>query len=172
VLSNSDEYRKWSGNLGYDDDLSRHYEFDDKVSLWHQISLGSILVVSRDGVLAGIGTVHRLSATSAMKKILSCPSCQKRSLEGRSGDSVYCTRCKMMFPKSEVLQSELPVTKIQADYGDTWHRAKNHVLLKAAFEYLETGDKQSAIRTVDKLKFGSLLSDLGLNTADVGLATE
>lgn len=94
VTSNSRGYRKWAGNKGYEDELGLLYDFDDAVALWHKIQLGSVLLISRDAKVIGLGVVHELRASRKLKEFFSCPLCIRQSLTEKADNLYSCTRCK------------------------------------------------------------------------------
>lgn len=169
VTSNSSSYRKWAGNHGYEDELGLVYDFDDAVPLWHKIRLGSVLLVSRDSNLIGIGVVHELRASNKLKKYFSCPLCSRQSLTEKAGSLYSCTRCKRTYLQHERLVITKPVTRIEAIYRESWFPAETQLLTRDILPLMKTKDVQSAIRELKSENLQRICKKLGIDCGAVRL---
>lgn len=169
VTSNTNDYRKWAGNVGYDDEPGLVYDYDDSVANWHKITLGSILFVSRNGFLIGVGLVHEIAAEQKEKELFSCPKCERQTLHEKSGNLFYCTRCKATISKEDRRRTTKSVTRIQARYEKAWCPSKNEEKTIDILDFLLTRDKQSAIREVDYKRLPELCNLLGISITEPAL---
>ncbi len=169
VTSNTSDYRKWAGNVGYDDELGLVYDYDDSVPNWHKINLGSILFISRNGYLIGVGLVHEIAAEQKEKELFSCPKCERQTLSEKSGNLFYCTRCKSTISKEDRRRTTKSVTRIQARYERAWYPAKREVKTIDMLDLLSTRDMQGAIREVNSQRTPQLCDAMGIAIGDLGL---
>lgn len=163
VTSNTKSYLKWSGNKGYEDKLGKLYDFDDAVPSWHRIQLGSLLFISRDAKIAGLGVVHGLSATHKIKELFCCPSCARQTLSERSNGTFSCTNCKQEVKPENRLIKTKEVTRVQAVYEKAWFPSKAIFETAELQHLLKTNDRQSAIRELEESKITIAVAKLGLN---------
>jgi ribosomal protein L37AE/L43A len=169
VTSNTSDYRKWVGNVGYDDELGLVYDYDDSVANWHKINLGSILFISRNGYLIGVGLVHEIAAEQKEKELFSCPKCERQTLSEKSGNLFYCTKCKATMSKEDRRRTTKSVTRIQARYEKVWYPAKREVTAIEILDLLRTRDTQGAIREVAPTKTPELCGLLDIAYGQVEL---
>lgn len=160
VLANSDAYRKWAGNRGYEDKEFAEYAFDDHVHSWHRVQLGTLLFISRDGFVVGAGIVHGLDVSQGEKRTFACPACQKRELDSRANHRFYCNLCKETFGESDLLVERKLVTKIVASYSESWVPAGVQVSNREFLQYQKTRDTQGAIRELEPSRVESALRAL------------
>lgn len=169
VLANTDAYRKWAGNKGYEDKDFREYAFDDHVHSWHRIQLGTLLVISQDGMVVGAGVVHALSISVGEKKSFACPKCEKRELDSRANERFYCNLCKDTFGRDQLLVEVKKVTKFIASYGESWVPAEVQVSNREFLGFQKTGDTQSAIRELETSIVSDALAVLGVSVESLRL---
>ncbi len=163
VTSNTKSYLKWSGNTGYEDQLGRLYDFDDAVSSWHRIKLGSLLFISRDAKIAGVGLVHGLNAYNKIKEFFCCPGCERQTLSEKSNGTFSCTKCKQQVKPENRLIKTREVTRVQAVYEKAWFPAKAIVNTAELQQLMKTNDRQSAIRELEESKITMAVAKLGLS---------
>jgi ribosomal protein L37AE/L43A len=167
VTSNTSDYRKWAGNVGYEDELGLVYDYDDSVANWHKINLGSILFTSRNGHIIGLGVVHELAAEQKQKELFSCPNCEKQTLSEKSGNLFYCTKCKATISIEDRRRTIKSVTRIQARYERAWYPAKREVRNIEILDLLRTRDTQSAIREVESMRLSQLCEAVGVSNQQI-----
>ena len=171
VTSNSSDYRKWAGNIGYEDELGLVYDYDDSVANWHKINLGSILFISRNGFLIGIGLVHEIAAEQKEKELFSCPNCERQTLSEKAGNLFSCTKCKATISKEARRRTTKSVTRIQARYERAWHPSKLGLKTIDVLDFLQTRDVQSAIREVDTTRVSHLCEAIGIPSEQLVVPT-
>ncbi len=163
VTSNTIDYRKWAGNVGYEDELGLVYDYDDSVANWHKINLGSNLFISRNGLLIGVGVVHEVTAEQKQKELFSCPHCERQTLSEKSGNLFYCAKCGRTISKEDRRRTVKAVARIQARYERAWYPATSAVKSVDILDFLITRDKQSAIREVNPKRFPQLCKAIGIS---------
>jgi hypothetical protein len=162
VTSQSSAKLGWVGNDGYSDDLNSHYSFDSKVANGKNITIGSYLVLKRDGSLVGIGLVHALEVKNGIKTLRKCPSCDKQALEKRK-QGYRCTSCNGMCTEDQIRSSQIEVSEFRATYKNAWNPATRTVKATELEQLLDKHDIQSAIRSISRENLISALNLIGFS---------
>ena len=124
------EQRKYSGNSGYDDEVSKVYQYDNFVPNHRQIAEGDIVLLRNKIQLLGIARIEEIRSSKGEKELLRCPSCSKTYLDKRKTKEYEfrCYRCGHEFstPIMETVERKI----FTAHFNDTFVAAEGAVNLE------------------------------------------
>lgn len=114
------EQRKYAGNLGYIDKLSKVYQYDSFVQNHRQITEGDLALLQGRDKLLGVARIERIDACEGTKKRLRCPVCGATKLNRRKvlSPEFHCYKGNHEFdtPVEEVVACML----FTAHFGDSF----------------------------------------------------
>jgi hypothetical protein len=126
--------RSYAGNLGYADDPSQVYQYDNFVANHRQIAEGDLAILRESDKLLGIARIERIEVSESTKERLRCPECRTTELIRRKV-KIPQYRCVNGHTFDIAAQETLPCTQFTAYFGDTFVSAQEalHIdMLRAA----------------------------------------
>lgn len=149
--------RKYSGNRGYDDELSKVYEYDNFVPNHRQISEGDIVLLRSKIQLLGVAKIEEIRSRKGEKELLRCPSCGKTQLDKRKRKEYEfrCYRCGHEFntPIKETVARNI----FTAHFGDTFVLAEGAVNLEVLRKACPKYNGQLAMQLIEIQKIEATL---------------
>lgn len=151
LLSIPDQ-RQHGGNLGYADDPLSVYRYDSDVANWRRLAPGDHVILRNRTRVLGTAVVEDIEKRQGMKVRLRCPVCRITSVKPRT-KKLPPWRCKSGHIFAAPIESEEPVTLLEAHYGASFVRVGFDIsasTLKAAA--LRPSD-QTSIEEIDPSRF-------------------
>lgn len=152
--------RQFRGNTGYEDDLARHYSWDQTVPNYSRIREGDLAVLRDSDYVLGVGWIDKVLDWTSDKDRFRCPNtdCRRTGFKERKtlAPRYKCAACGNEFdvPDVEHLKG---ITFFRADYRRTWRPLDAPMPVAAiAPAYLREAT-QHAIRELDLVHARTLI---------------
>ena len=109
----------WEGNIGYQDDVTTQYQFNNFVPNSRRVGLGHILIIrDRDNVL-GFARIERLEMELGSTSFRRCPTCGTTKFNRRvTKQPVF--RCRNSHTFAEPTTETTPCTWYTIHYGNSF----------------------------------------------------
>ncbi|MBH8573936.1 HNH endonuclease [Nostocaceae cyanobacterium CENA369] len=147
LLSFGDQ-RQYGGNLGYEDEISKVYQYDNKVPNYKQVTEGDLVLLRDKEQLLGIAQIELIKSSPGIKELLRCPSCRTtRFNKPKKKPIFHCPRCGYDFdiPLTEPKECK----KFTAYFGDTFVAAEGAIELKVLQQACPRYNIQLSINSID-----------------------
>lgn len=112
--------RDTGGNDGYDDDPSRHYDWDSTVPQRENVKPGDIIAPWDKQKLLGVSVIEWIQTGSDVKPTYVHEPCGKGRLKPLKDSELawWCRTCRVHFP--ERLKVDTPVTTYRSHHSRAW----------------------------------------------------
>jgi hypothetical protein len=113
--------RQYAGNLGYDDELSKMYQYDSEVPNYKQIAEGDLVLLRDTEQLLGVARIELITSYDGFKELSCCPLCNKTDTfkkRTKKQPTFYCYKCKYGFDTPNIRNESCK--KLIAYFGDTF----------------------------------------------------
>ncbi|OUL19628.1 hypothetical protein BV378_32400 [Nostoc sp. RF31YmG] len=131
LLKSFGEERQHAGNLGYEDEISKMYQYDEYVPNYKNLTEGDLVLLRDKEQLLGVAKIERIKRYEGQKLLLRCPSCNKTGTFKKRKTKTppfNCYKCRYSF--YEPISKEEPCKKFNAYFGDTFIAAKGAINLE------------------------------------------
>jgi putative restriction endonuclease len=157
VLSFSQD-REHAGNLGYEEDPTRVYRYDNFVANHKRVHVGDLLVIRERSHLVGFAKIKEIRHEAGIKQFLRCPQCLMTGIKRRSTNRVPY-RCHKGHEFDEPVLEKKQCILYEARYDERFVRAETQipapVLRSACYKYAD----QLAIQALDFSRIESVALD-------------
>lgn len=156
LVAVQDDERVYGGNIGYDDEPTRIYRFDNNVPNSTQIAARDLVVIRNKTDVLGSALVVNVRQSAGTKEQRRCPTCGKSKIKARKQLAPrYLCECGATFDDPVV--EHVPCTLYEADFGDTYSPVGAHVPIARFWETSPNLNKQFSILELDPLGTLALL---------------
>lgn len=120
LLKSFGDERQHAGNLGYKDEISKIYQYDNEVPNYKQVAEGDLALLQDKEQLLGIARIESITSYDGSKELSRCPSCKNTSIKRRikKRPTFYCNNCRYTFDKP--ITENKPVKRFNAYFGNTF----------------------------------------------------
>ncbi|WP_017654152.1 HNH endonuclease [Fortiea contorta] len=162
LISNHD--RQHAGNLGYVDEISKVYQYDNEVPYCRQLAESDLVLLRDKKQLIGVARIELIQIYEATKKLLRCPSCFKTKFNRRKNKkpTFHCYDCGHDFDIA--LEDTINCENRTANFGDTFIFTERAVSIEALKDAWLNKSKQLSMRPID---FSLIEATLLRNAPDV-----
>lgn len=151
------EDRQYGGNTGYADDLRRVYRYDSNVANHKRILPGDLVLLrNRHGAL-GTALIADVIQSEGFKTVRRCPECDTTGIKERKTKAPPW-RCNNKHEFFEPTESEEPVTKYEASFGDTYSGIEREIETQTIKSIALRPSDQLSMEELDLAEFEELLS--------------
>lgn len=167
VLAFGDD-RSYGGNIGYEEDHTKVYDFDNKVQNHTQIVPGAIMLIRDKTRLLGAARVATVDSQVSTKTLRRCPECNTTKwIERKTLSPRYRCREGHLFDTLKI--DEVPCIEYQAHFGTSYRPA----VVEIPFETLRSACPNYADQvSIQRLQLGLLGDALQTAIPDVNTLLE
>jgi hypothetical protein len=150
--------RQYSGNLGYDDEISKMYLYDSTVTNSKKVMEGDLVLLRDKKQLLGVARIELIKSVPGSKELWRCPSCSLR-LKNQARKTVkplfLCSLCNHEFDIPSIKHKNC--IKFTAYFGDTFVVTEEAIDLKTLQQACQKYNKQFSINSIDLAQIQSIL---------------
>ena len=123
--------RLYSGNTGYQDDISSVYRYDSFVANHKQLTVGDKVVLASPQGAAGFAQIERIEAATGEKELFRCPECLSTQVKRRKRKKpdYRCGHagCGHEFDRNQGISEHAPCTMFEAHFQGTFSAASGPI---------------------------------------------
>ena len=121
--------------MGYSDEPTRLYRYDNRVANHKQLDVGHLVILRDDRSVLGAARIAGISSRPELKIVRKCPSCGGNRLRERKHASPkwICSTCSVTFDAP--VEQKIDVVGYEAEYGASYVSAPEGIaktILRAA----------------------------------------
>jgi hypothetical protein len=157
LLKSYGDERQYAGNLGYEDELSKMYQYDSEVPNYKQIAEGDLVLLRDTEQLLGVARIELIENMPILKKLQYCPFCSKplKNKARKKAKFLYlCSFCKHEFDEPSIQEKDRE--GFTAYFGDTFVATKGAISKDVLKKYI-IGNLQFSIAEINFQEIQSIL---------------
>ncbi len=114
-----EEDRAYQSIGGYDDDLTRNYNYDNAVANSKQVNEGDLAIIVDKTYILGFAKINSIATSSSKKKRARCPECGTTNYTTRKNlKPIY--KCNHGHEFDVLVEETVDITRYSADYGSSF----------------------------------------------------
>ena len=157
-LALDEDVRQFMGNVGYEDVLGAHYNWDQTVPNHSYVVKGDLALLRDGEYVLGVGWIDDVLRWVDDKNRFRCPYCQKTGFKARKKltPRFKCSACGNVFDSPQVEQLK-GIAFYRADYARTWRPLDAPLPVAAIGSTYLTAATQHSIRKIDLTQVRTIL---------------
>ena len=169
ILEKSDETRISQSFSNYEDTTGEIYNYDSDVQNSEKIQKNDIIILRKENVILGFGTIKNIESKPSQKSNSRCPKCNTTDVRIRKTKTPKwkCGRCTIEFENPIVTQKDITSYYAHIDSFKKIDNPPSVKSIKNCWVKPNGTSNQNSIMQLDKLKTINLISDGDSNFYDI-----
>ena len=158
--------RQYAGNLGYDDEITKKYVYDNKTPNSAQVRKGDLVLLRDKMQLLGVARIELIKNIPIRKKLQYCPFCSERlkNKARKKAKFLYlCSFCKHEFDEPSIQEKDRE--GFTAYFGDTFVATEGAINKEILQQACQRYNQQHSINSIDLAQIQSILLENAPNVA-------
>ncbi len=149
--------RAYAGNIGYNDNISKYYQFDNFVPNHKRINEGDLIILRDRSSFLGVALAKRIESSPATKEMRRCPSCKTTGIKFRK-TKVPHYRCNKGHEFDSPINENIECTKYIIHFEDSFFTPKTNVSVEALRDACPRPADQLSIQEIDVIKLKDIFN--------------